>query len=641
MITNYAYSELLMTPGTFKNIVITDAEVVVSGSTYTAPGSTVILTNDVIHSDSFELTQSLCSDSHLIFGSCEVAECKFTMSENIASLKGKRMYVYLYLNGNAATMLQLGIFTVESDKLSSDRTRREVTMYDDMYKILNSDVAEWYNRFFQNAGPNGTNVDLMAHSLLDEFDIEVNTTGLVNGSMAVTRAINPETLSGADVIKALCEVNGAFGRIDRFGTFQFIVLSEGIDSGQFPSDTLYPRNNLYPESPNPNTSELAKNYYTSVQFEDYMAEGITKLVIRVNDDDAGTAFGTEGNTYIISGNMLLIGQAGSSLQTSGNNILSCIKNRYYKPCEVEAVGNPLHEPGDAIRVRTMYRGIVTYVLERTLKGIQHMTDTYKAQGEEEYTQELNSISSQYKELSGKVTSLKVDTAGIEGRVEDIEDGSASVIQQLSNSISAKVSSTGGVASSFAYELTDSKFKLVSNGNTVFECDSDGVEVRGTIGAIGSDTKIATMTENGLVVEDAGGLGTENIRYGSDRITVNGVGSHAGTTSPFLWVEWVAGQTFPNLLVRCDKLNNATPITSSNVGSYAISNGSSSGIESTSGTGLALNAPNYSGWVHVGYSSDAVTIGNASNTIRIGGKKVKWQTITDASGNTFQALVADT
>ena len=39
----------------------------------------VTITNTELHQEKFELTESLCSESELAFGSCEASSIKFTM----------------------------------------------------------------------------------------------------------------------------------------------------------------------------------------------------------------------------------------------------------------------------------------------------------------------------------------------------------------------------------------------------------------------------------------------------------------------------------------------------------------------------------------------------------------------------------
>ena len=422
------------------DLLITDGTVTVSGTSYTVTGGTIKITNTELHQEGFELHQSLCSETQIRFGSCESNYVTFIVHENVAGLKGKVLKVYIIPDHDASKMLQLGVFKVTEDTLSADRTQRNIMAYDAMYDILNADVAAWYNSELPNSSTTKTLAQFRA-DFLSHFSITAESTTLANDSITIKRTIEPETLSGADVIRAICEINGVFGTITNEGKFRFVELTTDLDRGLFPSDTLYPSNTLYPQDTNPNVNVIDNGNVINAQFEDFDSRGITQLTIRTNDSDVGVTVGTSGNRYVITSNFLVYGYTAANLTTVATNALNKIGGRYYKPSTIEAVGNPLYEVGDGLRANTRYRGIVTYILERKLTGIQALRDTYRANGEEYFGEQLNSVSSQFKQLDGKITQLKIDSDGIESRVEDIEDGSATVIQQLSGAIATKVETT--------------------------------------------------------------------------------------------------------------------------------------------------------------------------------------------------------
>ena len=72
-------------------------------------------------------------------------------------------------------------------------------------------------------------------------------------------------------------------------------------------------------------------------------------------------------------------------------------------------------------------------------------------------------------------------------------------------ISAKVSSSGGTSSSFAWELNPSNFKLISNNTEVFKCDSSGITVTGNI--VGS--KIIGGEINGVTIKGSCTMATNS------------------------------------------------------------------------------------------------------------------------------------
>ena len=56
-----------------------------------------------------------------------------------------------------------------------------------------------------------------------------------------------------------------------------------------------------------------------------------------------------------------------------------IKEFQYCPAEIEMRGLPYMEPGDVLSVVTRNSGFITYVLRRTISGIQNLIDNTEAE----------------------------------------------------------------------------------------------------------------------------------------------------------------------------------------------------------------------------------------------------------------------
>ena len=59
-----------------------------------------------------------------------------------------------------------------------------------------------------------------------------------------------------------------------------------------------------------------------------------------------------------------------------------------RPFNADCKGNPCLEVGDAVRLTTKYELIETYILKRTMKGIQALRDDLEADGEEYRTSKV-------------------------------------------------------------------------------------------------------------------------------------------------------------------------------------------------------------------------------------------------------------
>ena len=280
------------------------------------------ITNSDLHQENFEITESICSDSDLVFGSCEASMVKFRISNVFQSLKDKELTITEILNDNADNPFLFGKYKVVSDVPTADRNYRDITAYDKMYDIINADVSDWYNALLPDADRT-TTVKAMRDSFMSHFGIEQEEVELINDSMVVQKTIQPTTLSGKDVITAICEINGCFGHIGRNGKFQYITLKKHIQ-GVYPSNDLYPADNLYPVELV--ETKIDKSLYISCEYEDYLSHKIDRLIIRQEENDVGSTYPNieSGNTYIVQDNFLLHGKSSAELNVIASNLYSVI-----------------------------------------------------------------------------------------------------------------------------------------------------------------------------------------------------------------------------------------------------------------------------------------------------------------------------
>ena len=401
----------------------------------------VTITNTELHQEKFELTESLCSESELTFGSCEASSIKFTMSNVFTSLKGKWITVTMSLNGNTDKPFQFGRYKVYSDKPTADRTQRDVVAYDALYDIINANVMEWYDSVLPNLDSTIT-LKNFRDSFFEHFGVIQKDIALPNDSMVIKRSLDKETgnvqtnvLSGSTVIKAICEINGCFGHINRQGQFEYIFLKQDIQ-GLYPANDLYPADNLYPKSPD--SYRINKSDYITADYEDYIVEPISKLQIRSSDSDVGTIIGNGNNAYIIENNMLTYQKTADEMQKVAQNIYNKISKIRYRPFTADLRGNPCLEVGDAIRILTKNAIVESYVLERDFKGIQALRDSFSSVGEQYYSEKVNSTQTSIKQLENRSNKLERTIEETKSTITDVENDLSSQIKQTSDSITSEV-----------------------------------------------------------------------------------------------------------------------------------------------------------------------------------------------------------
>lgn len=493
---DYQYSSLFLKDSVDKqlNIVSDDGK--------------INITNTELHQEKFELTESLCSESELTFGACEAGMIKFTVSNVFLPMKGKWLTAKMTLDGHKDKPFQIGRYKVYSDTPTADRTCRDVVAYDALYDILSSDVTDWYNQilpqkdskvtlkqfrdsFFNHFGVEQEEVSLVNDEMIIEKTVEVKASSSGSSDTAEKSTIG-EAISGKEVLFCILEINGCMGNIGRVGKFRYVYLTQEIQ-GLYPANDLYPADDLYPR--NPKSTSISKSQYISAQYEDYIVRTIDKLQIREKENDIGVIVGDGKNTYVIEGNFLVYGKGTKELNEIGEKTLSKIKGIIYRPFSADCKGNPCLEVGDAVRMTTKYELIETYILKRTLKGIQALRDDLEANGEEYRTSKVNGVQRSILQLKGKSNTLERSIEETKSTIVDVEKGLQSQITQTASEIRAEVKNTTDGLSS----------RITQNSSSITAEVNRATSAEGTLSSKISQTAESITAEVNRATEKEGQL----------------------------------------------------------------------------------------------------------------------------------------
>ena len=151
-----------------------------------------VITNDDIIKEKFKLSHSLNSEENLSFSSCNAAMVQFTIRNKkqyieelddqdeptgnyyweqevpnlqnyefvekdpdgnerkiVGELSGNAcIKVYTYINGDSSTLMYLGMFQVEEDKMVDNGYNRQITAYDFMAYFRDCDIFYWYKHLW-------------------------------------------------------------------------------------------------------------------------------------------------------------------------------------------------------------------------------------------------------------------------------------------------------------------------------------------------------------------------------------------------------------------------------------------------------------------------------------------------------------
>lgn len=378
---------------------------------WTITGDNISLTNNDLYTESFDLSEKINSDNNIIFGSCVASVFKFTTSALNTDFKDKDITAKVVLDGDFENPLTLGTFIVAEETLSADKTKKEIVAYDGLYKIINTDIGPWYN-----ALTFPMTLSAFRGLLFSNFGITQKSATLVNDNMTVEKTIDVNTLSGAEVVKAICEINGVFGHIDRNGLFEYKQLDD---------TSVY---------------EITASMYSNCEYEEYEVQTIDRLQIREESGDIGVVVGSGTNDYIIEDNFLVYGKSSGELTTIANNILGVIDNVSFVPFKINCIGNPCVEVGDRVTI-TKRNGdsFESYVLQRSMKGIQSLKDEITATGDKVYPDDVNGINYDIRQLKGKSNVLERTIEETRSTITDVEEALQTEIVQTAEGLQIQIS----------------------------------------------------------------------------------------------------------------------------------------------------------------------------------------------------------
>ncbi len=425
--------------------------------------------------DNLVLTQVLCSTESLTFGQCGAAMVEVTVADVLMDLTGKWFTLSVEVGGYE---MMFGIYKVDSFERQADRNKKKIVAYDRMLNFA-VDVSSWYQGL-----EFPMSLKQFRTSLCEYVGVQQQEATLPLDDMQISKTIDPSKLSGRDVMKSICEINGCFGQIDNTGKFKYVFLGS---SGLYPSEELFPADDLYPsEMQGENLSHLRE-----AKYEDFLVKGIDKVQIRQEEGDVGAAYGLGTNTYTIQGNFLVYGKGAQELLNIAATVHENISRKTYRPCRIVTQALPWVEPGDGIICYTSDDVIETYCLRRTIKGIQAMMDTFEAQGTRERKENFG-IGTQIIQLEGKTAIIKKSVEEVSVRVTDLKAETEAKFAITAEQILAEVTRAKQAEASLsirADQIALSVTNLANDTNSKFIQTADQISLKVSKGEVSSQLSV--------------------------------------------------------------------------------------------------------------------------------------------------------
>lgn len=338
------------------------------------PSANITLTNDDILEDSLELKESIENSDNLSFQGCIASSLKFECFNLVEeTLIGAWIECDITADETQTIPLFRGYIS-EVTNATHEEFTTEIRAYDALYKINNTDVTSWYNSL---------TFPMSMIAFRNSFFTRVGVTQLPdylpNDGLTIVKGIEDKVITGDTIIKAICQINGRYGRIGRSGLFEYVHLVEGTEA-LYPREDLYPADDIYPAAENA-LDNVAKAYYSEISFENYRVSPITKVQLVIKDGSIGAVAGSGTNIFTVKNNPLIWGLSAANLNAAAANLYNSIQGLWYTPSDIKCVGLPYVECGDFVMMSARRSIIRAYVLSRTLKGIQILADSFSADGD--------------------------------------------------------------------------------------------------------------------------------------------------------------------------------------------------------------------------------------------------------------------
>lgn len=391
-----------------------------------------------IYNQSMNLVEMLIDSDNIEFVGCIASKFEIQLSGIFQNIKGKKIEVSINADDTEEIPLFKGI--VDTAERQTNRNYKKIVAFDELYTKGNIDVAGWYNGLSFPLSLKSVRDSLFLYVGIEQTEIE-----LPNDNILVNKIDISNSLKAINVMKAICQINGAFGIINRQGLFEYRILKEPKSKrGAFPGLTLFPP--FYPgviyEEDGNKVEVKDVPFYKKVDYEEYTVKPVEKVTIRQTDSDVGVTYGNGTNNYIIQGNMFTINLSEDTLRTIAQNVHTNISNIEFVPFSSDNSGYPFVEVGlDAVsyysynfeasaraRSNDVYTKKTFHVFKRTLSGIQALKDNYEAQGEEYQSEFIT-------DLGMRIESVKQDVGRqIETKLPEFTYTKAEINEMFGNQL---------------------------------------------------------------------------------------------------------------------------------------------------------------------------------------------------------------
>ena len=374
----------------------------------TFPNKNVTFTGDDILGESVKLIEKIETERSLTFKGCIASKFTFKVADNVIDLRGE----YLEATIQAGETEVIPLFSGYVDDQDNE-TREDIvttfTCYDPLYMIGSKNMQSWVDGL---SFP--VTVRNFRNSLFSNLGITQEARTLINDNLTISANFKSfvDAPSATDIMKWICQLNGVYGQYGRDKKFHYRELN-ALSEGTYPAEDLYPGEDTFPSAENAGVT-INTSDYVSLTYEPYTTDYITKVVIIDGGGlDQGQA-GVEGNTFIVQDNPIAF---NVNMQSAARALLAKINVVNHIPViKMKCVGLPYVECGDTFLSYTRKNVCRSYVLQRTLSGIQALFDEYSSDSDKDYPPYKATTKSMTNADRKKILQIQSDIVRIDGKI---------------------------------------------------------------------------------------------------------------------------------------------------------------------------------------------------------------------------------
>lgn len=347
-----------------------------------------ILYNEDLVGESLKLTQILEDNNTLTFAGVNSDYLTFECIDLIQDYRGCDIEVWAKLSGTTYPK-RLFFFgpVLEQENQTHEDVTTSITAYDLISVINRLNLTSWWNEL--SLPTNATFRDYIER-IIDKFATETGCEVFSELDYSLLANIDLVLSYKPDLIADFQEVTGemlikwiaqaANVYITMQGRKLRPVKIQPMKDGLRPHVGLRPHPGLFPYGGSYDKAYSTADYI-KVDYEPYRTNKIDQVVV---NDKVGIGQGqypTEkgDNVFYLDSNPFLWAM---DMQQAAENIYQRIKDVYFTPSKIEAVGLPFIELGDVCKLYTQKNIIYSYILKRTLKGMQALIDDYANESEQ-------------------------------------------------------------------------------------------------------------------------------------------------------------------------------------------------------------------------------------------------------------------